>query len=319
MNVKKVAIPVIALSVLSSACFVGQAFATSKVTKSPKVAFTRSGDIFTMNSNGSCQTNITKSKLAETSPSWSPDQKQITFLRGKDKWSTSNVWVMAANGKSQVQMTSYKSGMVSSPEWSPNGKQIAYILSTDLKDGATANRLLLMDVATKKATSIYSYDKVGLLRTLSWSPDGSKIAVSWTAERVYLDDPGSGFGVVDVKTRKYTNANLSGHLDPIGAAWSPDGKSIAFIRLDVSSNFAAKTTESVISVNPDGTGAQVLCTQQITNAGEVNLDNISWAPSGKILAFTRIDYKAQKNTIYAIDVAAKKAKAFIANATEMDW
>jgi Tol biopolymer transport system component len=226
---------------------------------------------------------------------------------------------MAANGKSQVQMTSYKSGMVSSPEWSPNGKQIAYILSTDLKDGATANRLMLMDVATKKATSIYSYDKVGLLRTLSWSPDGSKIAVSWTAEQLYLDDAGSGFGIVDVKTRKYTNVNLSGNLDPRGAAWSPDGKSIAFIRMDVSSNFAAKTTESVISVKPDGTGGRVLCTQQITNTGEIYLDNLSWAPSGKVLAFTRMDNKAQKNTVYAIDVAAKKAKAFIANATEMDW
>src|SRR6185436_5390536 len=44
-----------------------------------KIAFARSGDIWTMNSDGTGQANLTNDAAVQSSPAWSPDGTRIAF------------------------------------------------------------------------------------------------------------------------------------------------------------------------------------------------------------------------------------------------
>ena len=47
-----------------------------------KIAFERSGDIWTMNADGSGQVNLTNTSAPELDPAWSPDGSKIVFKDG---------------------------------------------------------------------------------------------------------------------------------------------------------------------------------------------------------------------------------------------
>ena len=53
-----------------------------------KIAFVRSGDIWTMNPGGTGQVNLTNSAENESSPAWSADGQQIAFA------SVGRIWRM---------------------------------------------------------------------------------------------------------------------------------------------------------------------------------------------------------------------------------
>jgi TolB protein len=88
-------------------------------------------DIYVMNTDGRNVVNLTQTPdIDEYGPRWSPDEKQIAFIRGKD------IWVMNADG-------SQKRNLISGPEngwdpsWSPDGKKIAFVTTrTSRSQGA---------------------------------------------------------------------------------------------------------------------------------------------------------------------------------------
>ena len=108
------------------------------------------------------------------------------------------------------------------PSWSPDGKRIAF---TSLRDGDPG--IYVMDVDGRHPTRLTQSSNIDWLS--AWSPDGAWIAFlsgpSLEGRRaasvhndVYIVQPDGG------GLRRLTNDGLVGTM-----AWSPDGRSIAFV------------------------------------------------------------------------------------------
>jgi Tol biopolymer transport system component len=79
--------------------------------------------------------------------------------------------------------------------WSPNDTLVAY--SRSAVSGANADQVHVKDLTTGQTTQVFqgdhTYDRV---RTLSWSPDGGRIAISWS-QMIYTVAP-NGLGLFGV-------------------------------------------------------------------------------------------------------------------------
>lgn len=118
----------------------------------------------------------------------------------------------------------------------------------------------------------------------SWSPDSSLLLVHSTigTERTRFPDGQTWIYVI--------NADGSGQPRQIGdpaysywqPRWSPDQQWIAFNRSDPSTN-------SMVIVHPDGSGAQVFATQPVGDAGDCPFDEegASWSPDSTRFTFPR--------------------------------
>lgn len=74
---------------------------------------------------------LTFSKEGAAQPAWSPDGKQLAFVRTVD--SKPQVFILSLDGGEPIQLTKFKYG-ASSPKWSPDGKQIAFAASVKMKE-----------------------------------------------------------------------------------------------------------------------------------------------------------------------------------------
>ena len=74
---------------------------------------------------------LTFSKEGASQPAWSPDGKQLAFVRTVD--SKAQIFILSLAGGEPMQLTKFKYG-ASSPKWSPDGKQIAFSASVKMKE-----------------------------------------------------------------------------------------------------------------------------------------------------------------------------------------
>jgi dipeptidyl aminopeptidase/acylaminoacyl peptidase len=202
---------------------------------------------------------LTFSKDSESSPKWSADGKMLAFLSGRGtEDELDQLWVMNRQGGEAERVTEFK-GSVVDFSWAPDGKRVALIVEDaepkiekdktkppivvnrfqfkkDKEGYLTTKRqhLYLFDLGTKKSELLTpgAYDE-GLP---AFSPDGALIAfVSKRQDDIDRTNDWDVF-VIEPKAgatpRRLTGAPSEDN-DPeteSELAWSPDGKSIAFIQ-----------------------------------------------------------------------------------------
>ena len=149
-----------------------------------RIAFTREGDLWTMETDGSDQTLLLRIADGDgyvASPSWSPDGSKIAFVRPFDrgisdtcpKNTGTGVFVMDSDGGDPHRITI--EGCRHGIEWAPSGEMIAII--------GARGRVTLVDTAGATITSFrpptLPPDRIGLgIAGPVWSPDGRLLAFS---------------------------------------------------------------------------------------------------------------------------------------------
>lgn len=201
---------------------------------SGQIAFVRGGDIWTMNTDGSGQRQLSAMGKAEQ-PAWSPNGARIAFLRATNP---TTLWVMSADG-SNARRVPFKLGAQQMPwhpggklsywfeavTWTPDGKYLT-VGATAFSQGDTmaasywARRLFRVrpDGSGQRAISPVDPDRkyqVGIVRHLSWRPDGKRILVTtWMRSATEVTE-------FNTATQRYARPFSKLHLGY--AVWSPAG------------------------------------------------------------------------------------------------
>ena len=214
--------------------FVGAGICTGPIcAQNGQIAFIRNNDIFTMNADGSNQTNITNHAATDVGPSYSPDGAKIAFTSNRD--GNNEIYQMDSDGAAPMRLTNDPASDTA-PDYSPDGASIVFISTRDGNseiykmnaDGSDPVRLT-NDTANQNLPS--------------YSPDGQKIvymvSAPMTATKLYsMNADGSN------QQPFPDNGSLGNFYNR--PSYSPDGSKIIFVYGD------DITTQNIWTMNADG-------------------------------------------------------------------
>jgi TolB protein len=220
-------------------------------------------DIYTMNVDGTSQTNLTRDLAVYygADPSWSPNGRMIAFrssLSAPDSFH--DVFVMNADGSGPMNL-SPDDDDVRSFAWSPDGRQLAI---ESARVGGTQLSIISVDGSGSRVLTEGSQP--------TWSPDGTRIAFIWGGGISVIDADGSNRGSLTHPGER------EGDLYP---RWSPNGNVIAYSRGSYSPG--DEPWSNLWLVNADGSNPRALTTFE---AGDIN--GFAWSPDGTKLAFAHL-------------------------------
>jgi len=265
-----------------------------------------------------------REKESEDIPRWSPDGRYLAFISSRtDKHDNDQLWLLDRTGGEAQPVTKLDGGVLDYA-WSPNSREIALIVldpdpdqakddakSDDEKqpkpivvdrfqfkqdkDGYLTNRrqrLMVLDLATRKLRRLNARDFDDYFP--AWSPDGSRIAFisnrDKDPDRTYNHDLWvvSTAGEAQAPTRLTTFAGDDNNPDYESyPAWSPDGRSIAYVQGGPLELFAYGTRH--LAVIPASGGDPRILTASLDRS----VGKPVWSPDGKSLRFIVEDDKTQ--------------------------
>jgi Tol biopolymer transport system component len=275
-----------------------------------KVLFIRDGDIYTVNADGSGETNLTRTYPArEYWASWSADGTKIAFVadnRFGFGSSDQELAVMNSDG-TQPRLVLGATCSVDQPSWSPDGQKLAFAspcLGSSDRDIFTINidGTGLTNLTRSYGFNSYEYDP-------AWSPDGQKIAIS-RGSRIWTMNPdGSGL------TQLTSGSDPGRDFEP---NWSPDGTRLVFrSNRNCPLYGACEETWDIYSVRSDGTDLV-----RLLDTPDWELEPI-WSPDGTKILFSRciLDPGPYTCTFDArvMNIDGGGAQPVAANAYGQDW
>src|SRR5215203_6719161 len=227
----------------------------------------RDSDVWMVKWDGSRRVRLTSSPDSESNPRWSPDGRYLAFTASRgdesDKKDGAQVWLLDRAGGEAQKLTDVKGG-VSEYAWSPDGKRLVLAVDDPDPNDAAEKEKKEGKPGTKPPIVIDRYhfkqDRQGYLG----------------AQRTHLY-------LFDVDRRSIETLT-SGVWDEAAPAWSPDGRSIAFVSRrgpdpDRSTNTDIWVVESKAGATP----------RQVTTSTNPDGGRPAWSPDGKFLAYLQGD------------------------------
>ncbi|MGI8786220.1 MAG: hypothetical protein ACR2HG_00475, partial [Pyrinomonadaceae bacterium] len=138
-------------------------------------------EIFSVNADGSGETNLTNNPAFDSDACASPDGSQIAFASDRD--GAFEIYVMNADGLNVRRLTRNEFEDVK-PSWSPDGRRIAF---TSRRDGDEEIYVMNADGSNPQRVT----NALGDDREPQWSPDGKQIVFSATGDgnaEIYIID-----------------------------------------------------------------------------------------------------------------------------------
>ena len=125
---------------------------------------------------------LTPGSLEEASPSWSPDGRQIAFIRshgegdGFDRMPNQDVFVVDAKpGAQPRRLTTTTAEETGRPAWSPDGQAIAYLLGDEVKFSAYDQSQLAVIPASGGQPRLLTQALDRPVNSITWSHDGNAL------------------------------------------------------------------------------------------------------------------------------------------------
>ncbi len=249
-------------------------------------------DIWMASWDGQRNVRLTSSNAREHAPRWSPDGRYLTFLSSRDdSREVDQLWLLNRTGGEADRVTDLPGG-VSQYAWSPDSKRLALIVSDPDPDSSAASP----DTAAKTTA------KPIVINRFQFKED----------ETGYLDARRDHLYLFEMGSRK-TELLTPGDYNEGWPAWSPDGRSIAFVSkrrpdFDRTDNWDLYLIEARAGAVP----------RQLTAFEGPDMDPDwggrapAWSPDGKHLAYVQggplklIYYAGQK--IAVVPVAGGPAR-----------
>ncbi|SDF06128.1 Dipeptidyl aminopeptidase/acylaminoacyl peptidase [Mucilaginibacter pineti] len=262
-------------------------------------------------------------------PQISPDGKWVAYTlaetdTAKDK-RISHLWMQSWDGKETLELT-HGAESASSPRWSPDGKYLAFLSSRDSKNGS---QIWMIDRRGGEANKLT--DIKGDLSDFSWSPDSKRLVMvigdpenggkeepktpkPIVIDRYHFKQDNEGYlqhqhqhlYLLDVNSKKLDTLT-KGDKDEESPAWSPDGKTIAFVSNRTTDPDRNQNTDIfTIDARPN---ASIL---QITSWKGRDF-NPQWSPDSKTIAYLRTTSDADymmydQNILCTTDIVGSNTK-----------
>jgi eukaryotic-like serine/threonine-protein kinase len=216
---------------------------------------------------------VTSYPGVESQPSLSPDGKQVAFVWGGGTQDRIDIYVKLVDAGSPLRLTNH-AGVHTSPAWSPDGRHIAFVRQSETESG------IFMIPALGGPERRIADLPPSTFPELAWSPDGKQLIL---AERDRGRATGGLFSLsVDTgKRQSVTEIRPPENWAETDGlpAFSPDGRTVAFVRMRGPSTMDLFT----IVVRPDGTpGGEP---KRLTH-DERSITGVDWTADGRDLVFS---------------------------------
>ena len=292
------------------------------VTRADSAADKRDADVWLARTDGSQNLRVTTSPASEAKPRFSPDGKYLSFVssRGEADGGNAQLWLLNRAGGEAEKVTKLK-GSVSDYVWAPDGRRIALIIRDADPDSLTSaqkdkkktappividrfqfkqdvdgylnqqrQHLYVFDVATRRLVNLTPgpYDE----HLPAWSPDSEQLVFS--SKRGPDPDRHNNFDLFLIDARPGATARpllaneVADSAPNYGSrpAWSPDGRSIAFVQGGPKEQLVYSLHQLMVVPTAGGPA------RALTPGLDRNTTKPQWAPDGKSLYFLLEDDRA---------------------------
>jgi Tol biopolymer transport system component/DNA-binding winged helix-turn-helix (wHTH) protein len=209
---------------------------------------------------------ITRFPGLEVEPAMSPQGNLVAFAWNGENEDNFDIYVRSFDGTSQRQLTS-DAAPDHAPAWSPDGLRIAFIR-------VVAGRRMIMEVPALGGTEVKLLDagsEGGAAEGGGWSLGGWSYGLSWTPDGGHLvfGDRNSSitsaiylYSLKDGQRRRLTSPPVN--LSDIHPVVSPDGRYLAFVRLNPQSRGGHVFLQRLEQLQPSGQPTQLTSGHSVT-------------------------------------------------------